>query len=173
VIMRRWLPYVVAALLGTGAAVLAACSDAPESGIAAGEASSLKSQIEDIQQRVDDARCQALFDQLRQVDTRVDRLPSSVDAQLRQRLRDGSDNLRETARRECERNREAKETKTATTETLTNPEPIETQPPPTTTNPRPTTTTPPPTTTSSPPPPPEPVPQPSPPGGGTPPELGP
>ena len=172
--MRRWLPYVVAALLGTGAAVLAACSDAPESGIAAGEASSLKSQIEDIQQRVDDARCQALFDQLRQVDTRVDRLPSSVDAQLRQRLRDGSDNLRDAARRECEKNREAKKTETTTTETAPIPETPETQPPPTTTNPPSNTTTLPPKTTPSPAPAPAPVPQPPPEsGGGTPPELAP
>jgi len=168
--VRRWLPYVLAALLGTGAAVLAACSDAPKGGIAANEASSLKSQIEDIQQRVDDARCQALIAQLRQVDTHVDRLPSSVDAQLRRRLRDGSDNLRDAARRECEENREAKEAEKTTTDTTTTPETPEAPPPPTTTKPPSTTPTTPPTTTPSPPPAPAPQPPPNP-GGGTPPEL--
>ena len=169
-IVRRWLPYVLAALLGTGAAVLAACSDAPKGGIAANEASSLKSEIEDVQQRVDDARCQALFDQLRQVDNRVDRLPSSVDAQLRRRLRDGSDNLREPAARECEKNREAKEAEKTTSDTTTTPETPEAPPPPTTTKPPSTTPTTPPTTTPSPPPAPAPQPPPNP-GGGTPPEL--
>lgn len=168
--MRRWLPYVLAAVLGSGAALLAACGDAPKAGISADEASDLKSQIEDVRQRVDDARCQPLVDQLRQVDERIDGLPSSVDAQLRRRMRDGSEKLRETARSECEENRAAKETETTTTETAPVPDTTETQPPATTTKPPPTTTTPPTATTPSPPPAPEPPP--ADPGGGTPPELG-
>lgn len=167
-IVRRWLPYVLAAVLGVGAALLAACGDSPSAGIPADEASDLKSHIDDVQQRVDDARCEALIGQLRQVITRIDRLPSSVDAQLRRRLSRGAETLRTNSISECDENREAKQT--TPTETQTTPETIETQAPPTSTAPPPSTTPP---QTTAPPPPPAPTPQPPPadPGGGTPSEV--
>lgn len=172
-IVRRWLPYLVAAVLGTGTALLAACGDGPSGGIAADDASQLKSDIDDVQQRVDDARCAALVGQLRQLVSRIDRLGPDVDAQLRERLSEGTSRLRERALTECEENRQAKDTETTTTETQTTTTETTTQPPETTTQPPETTTQPPPTTTA-PPPPPEPVPPPPvDPGGGTPPEVGP
>ena len=168
-IVRRWLPYVVAVILGVAAALLVSCGDAPDSGISADRASDLKSDLDVVRQRVDDARCSRLTGQLRQVRTRIDRLPESVDAQLRERLRDGSDKLRDEARTECSENRDAKEAETQTTDTQTTPEPTATQPPQTKAKPPPTATTAPPATTTSP----SPAPQPQPPnpGGGTPPEL--
>ncbi len=169
-IVRRCLAYLLAAVLGAGTAALAACGDGTKNGIPAADASSLKSDIDDVRQRVEDARCEALAGQLRQVITRVDRLDADVDAQLRERLREGYESLRSKALSECDENRTETETQTTTTETQTTPETqTQTTPPETQTTPPETTTTPPPTSTT----PPVPVapPPPAPPGGGTPPEV--
>jgi TolA-binding protein len=175
VIVRRWLPYVLAAILGVGTALLVACGDGPAHGLSANQASKLQSDLVDVQQRVDSAHCNELIKQLSQIDTRIDELPSSVDAQLRERLREGAERLRSTSRTECEENRQGTQTDTTTTETQTEPTTTETQPPATTAT-QPQTTTAPPTTTAVPPAPPEPPVTPPPPvgpGGGTPPEINP
>jgi TolA-binding protein len=167
-IVRRWLPYLLAAVLGGGSAVLAACSDGPKNGLSAGDASAIKSDLDDVQQRVEGARCDTLVTQLRQVRDRIDRLGSDVDSQLRQRLADGADRLRTNALSECDKNRESQETETTTTETQTTPQETQTQPPETTTQPPQTTTPPAPTTPVPPPEPaPPPVPPPGNPSGGT------
>lgn len=172
--MRRKLPYLAALALGCGSAGLAACADGgPENGLPADAGSSLKSQLEDIRVTVDSAECDRLSRELRHVITRIDGLPSDVDAQLRQRLRDGYDQLKDEALRECNSNREDQQTQTTTTETQTTTTP---ETPTATTPETPTATTPPPTaTTPAPPPPvnPSPVNPPPPPnqGGGTPPEV--
>jgi len=190
----RPLPYLLALLLGVGSALLVACGGGTKGGIPPASADSLKSEIQDVQEAVEDGRCDAISGQLRQVDDRIDKLPSSVDERLRQRLRDASDGLRRLAATECSE-REAETTQTQTTETTetqtTETPEAETTPPETTTAPPETTTQPPPTTVvppvAPPPPPvappvappvPPPVEPPGPPPGGTPgggatPEVGP
>lgn len=180
--VRRVLPYVLAALLGVGCALLAACGGSTEAGIPATDAEDLKSQITDVRQAVESGRCSDVPGQLRQVDDAIDDLPASVDDQLVNNLRDGADRLLGIARDECDAPTETTTTETVTTDTTeTPPEPVETTTAPaeTTTSETPTTTTPAP----QPPPAPEPAPQPEPtpppappppagtPGGGTPPEV--
>jgi hypothetical protein len=183
VTVRRALPYLLAALFGVGAALLAACGSSTTGGIPQGDASVLKGQLEDVRQRVADGQCEGLSAQLRDVDTAIDGLPRSVDARLVSALRRGSDRLQRTAVSDCNLNNTPTQTQTATTpvetttappETTTTPPQTTTTPPATTTTPPQTTTTPPPTATIEPvPPPPAPVPPPPVvgPGGGTPPQV--
>jgi outer membrane biosynthesis protein TonB len=183
--VRRTLPYLLAAMLGVGAALLAACGSGTDAGIPSANASDLKSQISDVRQAVEDRRCADVAGQLRQVDERIDDLPPSTDDQLVNNLRDGADKLLGVARQECD----AESTQTTTTETQTTnttettQEPIQTPTTPadTTTTSTATVQTPPP---PPPPPPPAPEPQPEPepepvpppppsgtPGGGVEPEI--
>lgn len=177
--VRRNVPYLLAALLGVGAALLAACGSNTEAGIPAAKADDLKSQIVDVRQAVEDGRCPDVPGQLRQVDDRIDDLPPSTDDGLVNNLRKGADRLREVAREECD----TKTTETTPTQT-TAPEPAEPEPTETAAPPTQTATAPPPTEASPPPPPqpppppepaPEPAPQPGPPpgtpGGGVQPEV--
>ncbi len=177
--MPRPLPSLLALLLGVGAALLVACGGGTKGGLPAASAGDLKSEFEDIQQAVDDGRCDDVPGQLRQVDERIDELPGTVDERLQQRLRDASDGLHRLAANECN-DREtttSTPTQTQTTETQEAPPETQTAPPQTTTAPPQTTTTPP---TVVPPPVPPPVAPPvsppidpaeppaPPPGGGTP-----
>ncbi len=102
--MRRALPYLVALLCGVGSALLVACGGSTRGGIPSADASDLKSQLEDVRQAVDDARCDEVGGQLGQVDEGIDGLPRSVDAGLRERLREASDRLRAEAIKECNDN---------------------------------------------------------------------
>lgn len=179
--VRRMLPFLLAALLGGGSALLAACGSGSDAGVPAADATTLMSQITDVREAVDDGRCSDVQGQLRQVDDGIDDLPPSVDDQLVNSLRDGADRLLGLARDECG----ATTTETTTTETTTMETtatvPVETTTQPTettTTTATPTATTPPPTTTQPAPPPPAPVPEPVPPpppvgtpGGGVEPEI--
>jgi hypothetical protein len=181
--VRRILPFLLAALLGVGAALLVACGSGTEAGIPSANASDLKSQIEDVRQAVEDGRCSDVPGQLRQVDEGIDDLPPSTDSQLVSNLRDGADKLLSVARDECgdrateTTTTETEPTETETTETVPTETETETTPAETTTTP-PTQTTPA-QTTPEPPPPPEPAPAPQPqpapppgtPGGGTEPEI--
>ena len=167
--VRRILPYLLAALLGVGAALLAACGEGASGGIPSANAGDLKSQITDVEQAVQDNRCSDVPGQLRQVDEGIDDLPPSVDEQLVANLRDGADRLRRLAAEEC--NAAPQEpTQTETTEVEPTPTQTETTAP--TTTPAETTPTatapPPPTTTPAPPPEPAPAPEPPPPPAGTP-----
>lgn len=170
--VRRILPHLLAAVLGVGAALLAACGSGPTGGIPAANAGDLKSQIEDVRQAVEDNRCSDVPGQLRQVDEGIDDLPPSVDEQLVTNLRDGADKLRTLAADECrdapQETTETETTPTETTETVTAPTETETAPTETTeTETTPTDTTPQ-ETTPQPAPPPEPAPAPPPPPAGTP-----
>jgi len=184
--VRRTLPCLLAALLGVGAALLAACGSGSDAGIPSADASTLKSQVNDVRQAVEDERCRDVAGQLRQVDEAIDDLPPSTDDQLVNNLRDGADKLLGVARQECNAEpTQTTTTKTQTTETTaTTEEPIPpaTTPPETPTAPTPTATVQPPPITPPPPPPepapepePEPVPPPPPsggtPGGGAQPEI--
>ena len=180
--VRRILPHLLAALLGAGAALLAACGSGTTGGIPEANAGDLKSQIVAVRQAVDDGRCSDVPGQLRQVDEGIDDLPTSTDEQLVTNLRDGADTLRRIAADECQPT-ETTETQTTETQTPT----VEEEPTPTATQTQTTedeeptqteTTTPPPP--EQPPPPPEPPPAPPPPaqgpppgtpGGGTEPEI--
>ena len=176
--VRRRLPHVLAALLGVGAALLAACGAGTTGGIPEANAGDLKSQIVDVRQAVDDGRCADVPGQLRQVDEGIDDLPPSTDEQLVTNLRDGADTLRRLAAEECTSS-EPTETQTIETQTQTveEEEPTQTETQTQTVEeeePTQTETTPPPTT-DQPPPPPEPQPVPPPPvgtpGGGTEPDV--
>jgi hypothetical protein len=177
--MIRTLPYLLALVLGVGAALLAACGQTTRGGIPAADASGLKRQLDNVRQRVADGRCDQLAGQLREVNNRIDELPRSVDARLVKALRNGADRLQRRAVEDCNANSVPTETQTTPTVTETVPTQTETAPPETTTTPPETTTTPPDTTTIPPPPtttepvpPPEPpAPPPASPGGGTPPEI--
>jgi hypothetical protein len=181
--VRRTLPFLLAALLGVGAALLAACGSSGDGRIPAASASKLKREIADVRRAVDGDRCEDVSGQLRQVDEGIDDLPPEVDDQLRSNLRDGANRLLDAARDECD----ATQPETTTTETLpeeettteTTPTETETTPTPTTTEPPTTAPAPPP---PPPPPPPDPVPAPEPdpvpppppsgtPGGGVEPEI--
>jgi cell division protein FtsN len=170
--MRKALPYLLALALGVGSALLVACGDSTKNGIPSADAGDLKSQLEDVRQAVDDARCDEVGGQLRQVEEGIDGLPTSVDAGLRERLREAGDNLRARAVEECNENlaaeqaEEEPDTQTETQETVTQtvPPETETQPPAETVPPAETQ---PPATQ---PPPVEPLPE-DPGAGGTPPEV--
>lgn len=175
--MRRALPCLASLLLGVCAALLASCAGNTTGGITAASATDLKSQLEDVRERVDAGRCGELNGQLRQIGDRIDALPASVDEQLKQALRDGVARLRSTATEECNEADTQTQTQTQTTpplETETTPEQTTTPPaptaPPTTTGPTTTAPSTPPTTTPTVPPPVEPPP-PIGPGGGTPSEI--
>jgi len=182
--VRRILPFVLAALLGVGAAVLAACGAGGDGTIPSASASDLKREINDVRKAVDDNRCEEVTGQVRQVDEGIDDLPPTVDDQLRNSLRDGVNRLLSAARDECDDT--PTETTTETTETVPEETTTETAPTETETTPPPTTTQPPPPPTPQPPAPPppppptepepdpDPVPPPPPsgtPGGGVEPEI--
>jgi hypothetical protein len=181
--VRRTLPFLLAALLGVGAAVLAACGSSGNRGIPAASASDLKREIDDVREAVDGNRCEDVTGQVRQIDEGIDDLPPEVDQQLLTSLRDGVNRLLSAARDECDDT--PTETTTTTTETVPEETTTETLPTETETTPPEETTTappPPPATTPQPPPPPapEPVPPPAPepvpppsgtPGGGVEPEI--
>ncbi len=175
--VRRLLPHLTAALLGVGAALLAACGAGTAGGVPPERASDLKREIVDVREAVDSSRCSDVPGQLKQVDGLIDGLPASTDDQLVRALRDGADSLRTIAVDECNDNRAARtqttetkpQTTTQTTETETTPPPTATTETPTATTPPPTATTPAQTTPAPPQQPPPPPP--GTPGGGTPPEV--
>jgi outer membrane biosynthesis protein TonB len=148
------LPYLLALALGACAALLVACGAGTKGGIPSASAGNLKSELEDVQQAVENGRCKDVTGQLRQVDDDIDKLPGSVDERLRQRLRDASDGLHRLAGTECSARATQTQTQTtAPTQTQTPPPTATQTTEPTTTSPPPTTTTPP-TTTVTPVPPP-------------------
>ena len=158
--VRRPLAYVLALLLGTSTALLAACGGGGTSGgVPSASAGELKSQITDVGQAVDGGRCDEVPGQLRQVDEGIDQLPQTTDEQLVDALREGAERLRTVALEECEEDTGTETTETTPEETETTEAPPE-DPEPAPTDPTETTETP---TTSTPPPPP------APPTGGTPP----
>jgi hypothetical protein len=165
--MRAALPFLLALVLGVAAAALVACGSSTSSRrqlIPQTSAQRLKNALDDARRAVADGNCTAAARALARARGVLVNLPSSVDAQLVDRLRQGLDNLQRIAPRQC-RDQQTTTQAPATTETTT-PEttPTETTPttptdttptsttttPTTTTTTGTTTTTPPPTTTTTP-----------------------
>ncbi len=95
---RRLLATLAGAAL---AASLSACGDAVRGGLPEDDASTLQREIVDVQEAVAGERCTDIEGQVRQVNERLDNLPTSVSDRLEQSLRDGVVRLRDTAVQEC------------------------------------------------------------------------
>jgi serine/threonine-protein kinase len=147
--MRRRRPIAaLAACLAVVAIPLAGCGS-KEPGIGKRDASELIRLLHKVQAASDDPqRCDELAADIADVRAKVRDLPSKVDADVRESLRNGVKNLDDSATAQCEK---TKTTPTETTPTETTP--TQTVPPVTTeTAPPPTATTPPPPTATTPPP---------------------
>jgi DNA uptake protein ComE-like DNA-binding protein len=135
----RLLPFVLAFVLGLGAALLTACGSSSKALIPAANADQIKSHLAAVSDAID-----------------VESLPNEVSARLVQRLEDGIARLRRQAPSACAANTATTATTaTATTETTTTATTPTTTTATTPTTTTPTTTTPPttpttPTTTTSP-----------------------
>jgi hypothetical protein len=99
VVLHRRL---LASLAGAALAVsLGACSDGVRGGLPEDDASVLQREIEDVREAVEGERCTDIEGQVRQVNERLDNLPTSVSDRLEQSLRDGVARLSDTAVNEC------------------------------------------------------------------------
>jgi hypothetical protein len=143
---------ILAALLGLAAALLVACGTSTKGLIPAADSGPLQSDFETVQQAAEngDGSCTTTEAALAKTGEDFAALPSTVDAGLRNNLRQGISNLRARALEQCaqaltQTNTSTTTPKTTTTDTTT----TSTTPPPTTTNT--TTTETPPTTTTTPP----------------------
>ena len=134
----RALPYVLAFVLGLGAAGLAACGGRTNPAmIPAASADQLKGDLDDVVAALDSHDCTQSDRAVAQVRSDLLELPSGTSRRLLDRLQEGVARLSEQSARECQ----AKTTSTETTETTTS---VPTTTVPTTTTPVtvPTTTTP-------------------------------
>ena len=143
--MRVALPYLLAAVLGVGCGVLAACgaSGGDRSAlIPSRSADRLKAALSDVQSAVDDGNCQAAARAIVRARGILVTLPQAVDDRLVARLRRGIDNLQQIAPQECQQ-QDTTSTPSTTTETTTQTTPTDTTPTDTTpTDTTPTDTTP-------------------------------
>ena len=125
---RRLLATLVGAAL---AASLTACADV-RGGLPEDDAAVLQREVQDVQEAVTGERCDAIEGQVRQVNERLDNLPTSVSDRLEQSLRDGVVRLRDTAVEACNAlaNPEVQEpvAPTTTEETPTTEEPAPEEP---------------------------------------------
>jgi len=144
--MRAALPYLLAAVLGVGCGVLAACggSGGDRSAlIPQRSADRLKSALSDVRSAVDDGNCQAAARAIVRARGILVNLPQAVDDRLVARLREGIDNLQQIAPQQCQQ--DTTPAQSTTTETTTAPTtPTDTTPTdttPTDTTPTGTTTT--------------------------------
>jgi cell division septation protein DedD len=141
--MRRALPFLLALVLGVAAAALVACGSSGSSRrqfIPDRSAQRMSDALDDVRSAVDDGDCTTAAEALARARGVLVNLPSSVSDRLVAQLREGLDNLRVVAPRECAENRAKSQTQT-TTETTT-PEATTTETTPTTTtSTTPTTTT--------------------------------
>lgn len=142
--MRRLT--ALAACLAVAAVPLAGCGN-KQPGLSKHDASELTRLLRKVQSASDDPqKCDLLAARVALVRVKVRQLPSKVDADVRESLRNGADNLAQSARAQCQN------AQTTTTPTIpTNTTPTVTVPPTTQTVPTPTTqTAPPPQTTTTP-----------------------
>lgn len=159
---RRLLPFLLALVLGAGAAIgLAACGSS-DALIPSSDAAKLERQLASLQRSVDGGECDAADAAVAELTNAVANLPKSVDTKLRDSLHRGVANLAVRAPQACLN----VDSVTITTPAVTTPvvpdtTPTEPTPPPTT----PTEPTPPPTTPTEPTPPEPTTPAPDPSGG--------
>jgi cell division septation protein DedD len=165
--MRSALPFLLAAVLGVATAALAACGGSGDRSdlIPPRSADRLTSALSDVRQAVDDHNCDEAAQAVARARGILVNLPRAVDDRLVARLREGLDNLQETAPQQCQETTTSTQTTTQdttptdttptdTTPTDTTPTdttPTDTTPTDTTTTPTTGTTTTPPTTTTTPP----------------------
>jgi len=146
--MRVALPYLLAAMLGVGCGVLAACggSGGDRSAlIPPRSADRLKRALSDAQSAVGDGNCQAAARAIVRARGILLTLPQAVDDRLVARLRQGIDNLQQIAPQQCQQQDTTPTATTPTSTTTTTTTPTSTT---TTTAPTMTTTTPPPASTT-------------------------
>ena len=141
--MRSALPLLLALVLGVAAAALVACGSSGSSRrqfIPNRSAQRMSNALDDVRSAVDAGDCTTAEQALARARGVLVNLPSSVSDRLVARLRQGLDNLRVVAPKECAENRAKSQTQTTTTETTT-PEATTETTPTTTTSTTPTTTT--------------------------------
>jgi hypothetical protein len=142
-VRRRAVPLVLAFVLGLAAAFAASCTSGVKGGLPQSSANDLKSQIADVQEFVDRGECNGIDGQLRQVRDAIDNLPASTDSKLVANLRQGVDQLQNTAISACNSRTETQtQTQTQPQETVTEAIPTVTQTVPETTPTVPPETTP-------------------------------
>ena len=103
--MRAALPFLLAAVLGVASGVLVACGSGSGDRsdlIPQSSADRMKSALSDVQSAVDDGNCDSAGRALARARGVLVNLPASVDGQLRDRLRQGFDNLRDIVPQECQ-----------------------------------------------------------------------
>jgi hypothetical protein len=159
--MRPALPFLLALVLGVAAAALVACGSSSSSRrqfIPDRSAQRMSDALADVRSAVDDGDCTKAEQALARARGVLVNLPSAVSDRLVAQLREGLDNLRVVAPRECAQNQAKSQTQTTTETTTPETTTTETTPttttsttPTTTTSTTPTTTTTTPTTTTAPP----------------------
>jgi hypothetical protein len=106
------LPYLLAFVLGLGAAGLAACGNKTNPAmIPAANASELKDHLDDVHAAIDNEDCGEAARAVAQVRADLESLPSGTSQRLQARLKEGVDALDKQAAEECQ--------PTATTDTAT------------------------------------------------------
>jgi hypothetical protein len=113
----RVLPYLVAALLGVGAAALVACGSDRQGLIPSSNAERLSSALSAVDRAVDDGDCDAAGRALTRARGALVSLPESVNDRLVARLREGIENLEQVAPERCSQQDTQTETVPTTTET--------------------------------------------------------
>ncbi len=144
------LRVALSGLLGVLAALLVACSGSSKGLIPAADAGPLQSDFEAVAQKAANGDCAATNAALLKTEDDFGKLPASVDAGLRGRLREGITKLRPHALEACEQPQpqatvttSKPKTSTSTTPTSSTTTPTETQSTPTETQSTPTQTSPP------------------------------
>jgi hypothetical protein len=138
----RALTFLAAAVLGLCASLLVACGDRSHL-IPVGDASALRSALDQVAAATSSGDCSAAGRALTRASSVLAGLPDSVDQRLRARLRTGIANLRARVPVQC-----AEQATTTPTQTTTTPPTTQTTPTQTTTTPTQTQTTPTQTTTT-------------------------
>jgi cell division septation protein DedD len=153
--MRPALPFLLALVLGVAAATLVACGSSSSSRrqfIPDRSAQRMSDALDDVRSAVDDGDCTKAAQAIARARGVLVNLPSAVSNRLVAQLREGLDNLKVVAPRECAQNEAKSQTQTTTETTTPETTTTETTPTATTTTTTPTTTTtaPPTTTTTTP-----------------------
>ena len=133
----RLLPFLLAFVLGAGAAALTACGSTNPAMIPQQNADRLKSDLDEVAAAVDATDCSRADRALAQLAADYASLPARTSVRIKRRLKDGLDRLGSQANKECVKTTSTETTQTQTTETQT----TQTQTIPTTTTETTPTTT--------------------------------